>query len=138
MKAKTIIILTLVMITSLVAGIYIGNGYALSIQHDQIKEKLNDCTKNIEKINWSSLITVSHHLDKKQLSLVYINKSECFNFESITSKLIIYRNGNPDTASITLKETVKANKKLTIYIQEPNADSVKILQSNINQKSLNF
>jgi hypothetical protein len=138
MKAKTTIIFILVIITSLLAGIYIGNGYALSIQHDQIKSKLNDCTKNIETINWASLINVSQHLDKKQLSLVYTNKSDCFNFESITSQLIIYRNGIPDTASITLKETVKANKKLTIYIQQPNADSVKILQSIINQKSLNF
>jgi hypothetical protein len=138
MKIKRAIKIIIIVLTSLIVGIYIGNGYAHTVQHSQIKTKLNDCTTNIDKINWSSLLVIDHHIDKNQLILAYTNKSECFNFESITTELIIYRNGIPDTASITLKEIVKANKKLTIYIKQPNADSVKILQSIVNQKSLNF
>jgi hypothetical protein len=138
MKFKRIILFSVSILASLIVGIYIGNGYALSIQRSHIAKKLNTCTQNLERIDWPSLISISHYLDKKSLSIVYVNKSECFNFESITSKLIIYKNGISDTTLITLKETVRAKNKLAINIQQPNADSVIILQSTINQKSLNF
>jgi hypothetical protein len=122
----------------LITGIYIGNAYAISIQKKQIQLRLNVCMNNIEKVNWSNMIHVEQHLDNSQLTMTYRNLSDCFDFLNIKTELLIFKNGISDTLSLTLKETVKANKKITIYIQQPNVDSVKILQSEIIQKSLNF
>ena len=103
-----------------------------------MERKINACTQNIDKINWESFLVMNHQLLRNTLSVSYINKSDCFNFKNIKTDIIRYKKGNIDTITMTLKEVVLANKKLTIDIQEFDADSIKILQSVINQKSLNL
>ena len=122
----------------LILGIFLGNAYTINTHKTYLQKKITDCTKNIDQVKWDSILTVYHHLDKSNLTITFWNKSDCFNFENISTKLLVYKKNNLDTISVTLKEIVHANKKTTINIQQFNIDSIKILQSVINQKSLNF
>lgn len=138
-KIPKIISLGLVSLSILILGVFVGFAYGKTLTIEAASKRITDCTKNIDNINWNSFIKVSTiRTARKAVVITYKNNNSCFNFDRISTKLIVYNSGKIDTINFTLKEQVKALQKITLDITEIECDSIKPLQSIVEIKSINL
>jgi hypothetical protein len=123
----------------LLIGLYLGYAYGKMETGKIATARLNECSQKADNVKLETFLDVALNKSNKNTFIItYKNNNDCFDFNKINSQIKVYNNNEIDTITLTLKETLYAHKKITLDITDLPCDSIKLLNSVIINKSINF